>query len=173
MAIALREIPVWRCDGFRVDSPEGRLGVVEEVWLGQGGEPAALAVRQPNGRRGLLLAADVRAILYADRLVSAAPRARLLELDAPRLEELPAGGGAPRLAASWRTTGALLPGPRAPRPLSRLFGLSGRAETKPAAALERPIWRTVLVLYAVITLLAAGLMAAAFLAALAATGHAY
>jgi hypothetical protein len=173
-AVLLEEVLVWRCDGFRVDSPDGRLGLVEEVWLGTAGEPVALAVRLENGRRGLMLAEDVRTILEDDRVVIAAPRAKLLELDAPRLEQISAGGGAPRLAASWATTGALLRPPPRPQPLARLlFAVTRSPASQPAAEHERPIWRTILILYASIALLAAGLMAVAFLAALLATGHAY
>jgi hypothetical protein len=33
------------CHGFRVETPRGRLGVVEDVLYGDGERPAALAVR--------------------------------------------------------------------------------------------------------------------------------
>jgi hypothetical protein len=59
------------------------------------------------------------------------------------------------------------------RGLARLLGRRTRAGVAKPAALERPIWQTVIVLYAAILLLAVTLMTAAFLAAWIATGHAY
>jgi uncharacterized protein CbrC (UPF0167 family) len=43
------------CEGFRVDTPDGHLGFVEEiVWSDDGAKPIALRVRSSFGRRGLV-----------------------------------------------------------------------------------------------------------------------
>ncbi len=43
------------CEGFRVESNEGKLGYVEEVvWAPDGSEPLALRVRSASGERGLV-----------------------------------------------------------------------------------------------------------------------
>jgi hypothetical protein len=128
------------CDGFRVESPNGRLGRVEETWLGADGEPAALAVRALDGQRGLLLSADVEAVLADVEAVVVRPDARLLELDAPRVEDTRSP-----VRASWATTGGVLE-PRPPLPLVR----------------DRPVWQIALLLYAGIVLLAAVVITAAF-----------
>lgn len=128
-------------DGFRVESVRGPLGVVEETWLGPEGEPAGLAVRTPDGRRGLLLAVDVAAVLDDDERVTAHPKARLLELDAPRLER-ETGNGA--VLASWSTTGSVI------EPLPR----RRRGELE--------VWQIALLLYAAITTIAAVVMTLAF-----------
>jgi hypothetical protein len=47
-----------RCEGFRVESPDGFVGWVEEVWLGADHEPEVLVLRGPHGRRLLSLAGE-------------------------------------------------------------------------------------------------------------------
>jgi uncharacterized protein CbrC (UPF0167 family) len=43
------------CEGFRVDTPDGHLGFVEEVaWSDDGAKPIALRVRCGFGGRGLV-----------------------------------------------------------------------------------------------------------------------
>src|SRR6266567_263919 len=58
------------CDGFRVESPEGLLGWVEEAWLGPSREPTALAIRTIDGRRGLLVAGEIETVVLERELVA-------------------------------------------------------------------------------------------------------
>jgi hypothetical protein len=60
------------CEGFRVDSPEGRVGVVEAV-MGEEDEPAALAVRG-----GLFMLRTV--FVPIDEVASIDPRAERIVL---------------------------------------------------------------------------------------------
>ena len=62
MAAAVRE-RLKSCDGFRVESPNGPIGSVEESWLDPSDEPTAMAVRMADGRRGLLVADEVQAVV--------------------------------------------------------------------------------------------------------------
>src|SRR6266702_3360754 len=102
------------CDGLRVESPRGLLGWVEETWLGESGEPAALALRLIDGRRGLLLAQDVGAVVDESGEIVVGEQARVLALDAPHVERLVTNGGRPVVAASWTTTGEFLEPPQPP-----------------------------------------------------------
>jgi hypothetical protein len=149
------------CDGFRVEAPRGLLGWVEETWLGQDAEPAALAVRTLDGQRGLLLADDIVSVLDDQETVVLQPDARLLELGAPRLDGTP-------LQASWSTTGATIEPPASPGPLRRAV-LARRPWrlAPPAAPRELPVWQIALLLYAGIVALATVVMVAAFLVAAA------
>ena len=72
------------CEGFGVESASGLLGSVEETWLGPTGEPTALAIRTPEGHRGLLVADDVEAVAREKGLVLVRPGGRVLDLDVPR-----------------------------------------------------------------------------------------
>lgn len=72
-----------RCDGFRVETPERLVGWVEETWLDPADEPAALAVRAPDGRRGFLRVEDVDAVLEDGETVVVRGEPSLLELEAP------------------------------------------------------------------------------------------
>jgi hypothetical protein len=59
-----------RCEGFRVESPDGFVGWVEEVWLGAEHEPEVLVLQGPQGRRLLSLAGeDVRVDPRRERIV--------------------------------------------------------------------------------------------------------
>jgi len=87
-------------DGFTVWTPDGRDGVVEEVWLGPDAEPSALAVGRPDGSRGLLLAEDVGAVDPVGGRVAVRPGARILELGGPHPE--PAEPSATPAAAPQR-----------------------------------------------------------------------
>lgn len=130
MATAVTQLA--SCDGFTVDAPAGCLGLVEETWLDDESRPGALAVRTPDGRRGLLLARDVLGVDLDTEQVIASADAALLALDPPRLA---AENGA--IAATWRASGGeLSPRPAAvrapsthPPALLRLaaFGLGGLA----------------------------------------------
>lgn len=146
-------------DGFLVESPEGDLGWVEEVWLGESGEARALAVRTADGRHGLLLDEDVVAVDRERRWVVVPEKPKLLELDAPRLASEGDGG----IAASWRTTGAGLE--VTPRP-HRLWHVPYRpAEPKPPTRRrqqDRPVWQGIALLLVTIAFLVGFTTALAF-----------
>jgi hypothetical protein len=130
--------------GFDVQSPDGSLGTVEEVWLGPADEPAALAVCTRDGTRALLLDEEVAAVDRDHRWVVVGLRPDLLELDAPRLNGSPDG----RLAASWTTTGAVVH----PEPARRLPDLHRVVPHAPNVG-ERPLWQLVAILYSALTLI--------------------
>jgi hypothetical protein len=148
-------------DGFLVESPEGDLGWVEEVWLSETGEPKALAVRTADGRHGLLLERDVVSVDRERRWVVVPEKPKLLELDVPRV----AGGDGAPLAASWATTGANLD--VTPRP-HRLWHVPYRpAEPKPARRRrkDRPVWQGIALLLVTIAFLVGFTTALAFIIA--------
>jgi hypothetical protein len=151
------------CDGFRLESPKGLVGWVEETWLGPGDDPAALAVRTTDGREALLLAEDVARVSSESELLLMRAGARLLELDVPRLETSPSNG----LSASWRTTGNVLEPPDPPGAAARaLLAIRPWRLTPPhRPGAERPILLTVVALYAVLTLIVLLLIGLDFLAA--------
>jgi hypothetical protein len=159
------------CEGFRLETPQGLIGWVEETWLGASGEPVALAIRTVDGREGLLLAEDVELLDPDSELLEIRADARLLELDAPRVDTASSNG----LAASWRTTGSPLePMPDPPGAVDRalLVIRPWRLAPPPRPGIERPMWLQIAVLYsalAVIVLLVIGLC---FLIARLATGSA-
>jgi hypothetical protein len=156
-------------EGFAVESAAGRIGQVEEVWLGPGDEPEALAIRTLDGRHALLLSEEIRTVDREYRWVVVRPDPTLLELDAPRVVSIDREGDT-RFAASWETTGARI----AARPPSRLeWLLRGAAPTKRLRRGERPVWRAVALLYGGVALAAAVLTALAFLIPLFVTGSAY
>jgi hypothetical protein len=158
-------------DGFRVESPRGRLGVVEEVWIGEAGEAQALAVRTVDGHHALVLAEEVEAVLPDEEQV-VVEEPRLLELEPPRLDGQRGDGGVPRLSASWTTTGDVLPLPE-PGARLRLPFASPRADAAAPDVLERPLWQMVAILYGSIALIALIVVALAFLVPLLVVGHAY
>ena len=80
-------------EGYTVETPEGPIGRVEEVWLGPHDEPLALALRMTDGSRALLLAEQVRMVERDYRWVVTQRRPALLELDAPRLASASGDGG--------------------------------------------------------------------------------
>ena len=144
-------------DGFRVESLQGRLGEVEEVWLGPDDEPQALAVHRRDGRRGLLLADAVASVEADERTVFVRPGHRLLELGAPRM----AADG--RLSASWTAVG---------EPLPPLEDDHARLLHLPAAPREQPLWVQIAVLYAGIGIIVGVVLLLAFTIAWAWTGSA-
>jgi hypothetical protein len=104
-------------EDFAVESPDGMIGRVEEIWLGPAGEPRALALRTRDGRRALLLDEDVLAVDRERHRVVVGRPPELMELDAPRLDSTRSGG----LAATWSTTGEVVrPAPRPPLPRLRI-----------------------------------------------------
>jgi hypothetical protein len=160
------------CEGFRVESPEGMLGWVEETWLGAAGEPVALAIRTVDGRDGLLVAEDVEAVAPESEFLSMRARTRLLELELPRVETASSNG----LAASWRTTGEPLdPPPEPPGAVAHalLAVRPWRLAPPPKPAAERPLWQQVAILYSALTVIVAVVIAAAFIAAWIASGSPY
>src|SRR5438067_10577616 len=124
-------------DGFRVESPRGRLGVVEEVWVGDGGEPEALAVRTVDGRHGLVLVEDVDAVLVDEEQV-VVEEPTLLELEQPHVDGR-GNGGSPRLTASWATTGEVLPLPEPGARLHLPFTNTRMDAAAPQVFVERPL----------------------------------
>jgi hypothetical protein len=150
---------------FVVESAEGDLGRVEEVWLGPADEPQALAVRLRDGSRALLLAQDVIAVDREHRWVVVDPSPELLELDAPRLD----GDGSGRLAASWTTTGAVVH-PEPPQPLA---GLHRRLSRHVPRAAERPLWQLIAILYTSLTVIVLAVVGLVFLVSWLAGGAPY
>jgi hypothetical protein len=164
------------CDGFRIESPAGFVGWVEESWLGPSDEPTALAVRTLDGRRGLLLADRVLAVVRESEVVDVPSGVQLLELDVPRMEPIQIDGAhSSPIAASWRTTGEPLSVPPPPGMLRRAMLMLRPWRLAPPArsGAERPIWELVGVLYAVLAVLVAFLVGLSFLVAHLAAGPAY
>ena len=157
-------------DGFVVESSEGDLGHVEEVWVGEANEPRALAVRTSEGRHGLLLGKDVLAVDRENHWVVVSPEAVLLELDAPRLQTEEGEDGAIRQTASWTTTGDVVS--LAPPERDRWRPLERWTAMLPLARASRLPWAIAILLTGIVLLLAL-LMALAFIVARIVTGSAY
>lgn len=159
------------CEGFRLESPEGLVGWVEETWLGIADEPVALAIRLIDGRDGLLLAEDVDAVVRQNELLVMRAGARLLELELPHVQTASADG----LSASWRTTGELLELPDPPGLVARtlLAVRPWRLSPPPRPAEERPLWLTLVEMYAALTVIVGLLIGLDFLVAWLTTGSAY
>jgi hypothetical protein len=153
--VIIEHVPAVDYDGFEVVTPSGLVGWVEEVWLGESDEPAALALRLLDGRRGLLLVTDVRETV-AERCVIRVPATvRLLELQPPHLET---GRDGP--AASWTCTGAIVVPPEPPGHLHQaILSMHRPVVPQHGQRPERPIWQILL-----------GICAGAALLALAITG---
>ena len=158
------------CEGFRVESPQGLLGWVEETWLGSAGETAALAIRTIDGRDGLLLAEDVALVLPESELLQMRPGSRLLELDFPRIEG-PSNNG---LAASWRTTGELLEPPEPPGALDRaLLSIRPWRLAPPRRADADPsFWQALVGLYVALAVIVGVVIGLCFLIARLVSGNA-
>lgn len=150
------------CDGFCVESADGPIGWVEENWLGPDDEPAALALRLLDGRRGLLLFDDIESVTVEREDVRIRDGARVLELGAPHLVR----DG----TASWETTGAVVePSPAAgllPQTLLELRPWRLRAD-------RRGEFRPLAILLSAIALLIGLEIGLAFLIAYLVTGRAY
>jgi hypothetical protein len=160
-SVAETHVELHDTDGFLVESPDGDLGWVEEVWLSEGGEARALAVRTADGRHGLLLDEDVLTVDRERRWVVVPEKPRLLELAAPRVT----GGDGGALAASWATTGSDLD--VTPRP-HRLWHIPYRpAEPKAPARRrkDRPVWQGIALLLVTIAFLVGATTALAFVIA--------
>ena len=148
-------------DGYAVESPQGELGRVEEVWLDDADRACAVAIRTADGRRALLLEEDVAAVQREQRWIVTPPQPHLRELEPPRLESRP--GSNEHVAASWRTTGTLLP--TAAEQAHRASPAQQRG--------EQPLWRAVALLYGCLALVVALVMALAFVLADLVGGAAY
>src|SRR6266566_327163 len=171
--IAERSRRLRETEGFLVESPEGAVGRVEEIWVDEANEPCALAVRTNDGRHALLLEEDVVAVQHEQGWVVAPSRPTLLELEPPRLSMIADRGmSEPRIAASWQTTGAVLPA--APRPAWRwrLPFPDLRRSAEPDSV-ERPLWRAVAILYAALVFVVAFVITLAFVIARLVSGAAY
>jgi len=160
-----------RTEGFRLESPDGLLGWVEETWLGASDEPVALAIRTIDGRDGLLLAEDVEIVDRDAEGLRMRSGARLHELDVPRVDTASSNG----LAASWRTTGAPLePLPEPPGTVDRalLAIRPWRLAPPPKPDAETPLWLLLVGLYTALTVIVCGVIGLCFLVAWLATGSA-
>ena len=170
---AVTEHDLTGCEGFTVETPDGPIGWIEEVWLGSHDEPRALAVRI-DGRRGLLDAHDVKAVVPERRWVVVPSRPSLLELDAPRLEAADDAGDS-RLVASWATTGTALPPPAAPGK-SRRRRLAGVRRAQPAHrhdVADQVVWQAVALLYVGIFAIVTTVITLAFFVSYLVAGRAY
>jgi len=158
-------------EGYSVETPEGAIGWVEEVWLGERREPRALAMRTVDGTRALLLAEQVTAVDREHGWVVVGHDARLRELDRPRLTQTRDG----RLTASWTTNGNTLERPATVARLPLAIRLrSAPAQRQSATGVEWwPIWKVVAILYGTIAVLLTLMMTLAFTIAWAVTGTAY
>jgi hypothetical protein len=160
------------CDGFRAEAPHGLLGWVEETWLGPDESPAAVALRLVDGRRGLLLADDVEIVVPESRELVVRDGASMLELAAPRLEQLGRDGV---VAAHWETTGEVLEPPPAPGLVARalLAARPWRLAPPPEHPGERSVGQALAIMLPLLAVLIAAEIALAFLVADLVTGHAY
>jgi hypothetical protein len=146
MATAARELH--GTENYAVETPDGSIGRVEEIWLGSAGHPRALAVRTRDGGHALLLDEDVVAVDREHRWVVVDEHPSLLELAPPEL--VPDDG---RVAARWKTTGAFV----YPEPPVRLAGLRAALQRHAPHLAGRPLWQLVAILYgAVILIVVAG-----------------
>jgi hypothetical protein len=165
-----QELTLEGTEGFVVESTEGDLGLVEEVWVGDADDVGALAVRTTDGRHGLLLSEDVLAVDRDYHWVVVRPEPLLRELDSPRMQTTREGGEGERIAASWATTGEVFRLAPRRRRRHRLF----RRRTPASGAGREPeLWRAVAVLLSSIALIVVTVAAVAFIVAWIVTGAAY
>lgn len=171
-ASAETDARLYDTEGFVVESSEGDLGWVEEIWIGEENAPRALAVRTKEGRHGLLLGEDVLTVDRENHWVVVPPEPTLLELDTPRLVTAEDADEGRKLSASWSTTGAVLRVSPRRRPLWR-FRLPHRKSKSRVTKKEPPLWKAVAVLLTSLALAVAFVITLAFLVARLVTGSAY
>jgi hypothetical protein len=99
---------------------------------------------------------------------------RLLELDHPHFES-ESVDGRQIVTASWHTTGLTLDPPAPPGPMQRalLRVRPWRLAAPPQPMSERPIWQTVVVLYACLAVIVGLVIGLSFLAARIFAGSPY
>jgi hypothetical protein len=168
MATVARPRGLHGTEDFAVESPDGAIGRVEEIWLGPTDEPRALAVRTSDGSHALLLDEDVLSVDRDRRWVVVRAQPELLELSPPRLAPSD-GDHSASLAASWSTTGALVH----PAPPARLGGLRRRMRRTNPRVAERPLWQLVAILYGSVAFIVAFVVALVFVVARIVTGAPY
>jgi hypothetical protein len=142
-----------RCDGFTVESPDGRLGWVEETWLGADGHPGALVVRMSDNRRGLLRAEDVVAVDPDAREVLVGADADLRVLEPPRLTDAD--------TATWHATEEHL----------TATATAGAAAGAATSQRDRAVWQSIAIAMGCIAALIAVEIALAYGVAYLVTGN--
>jgi hypothetical protein len=168
-----QELTLDGTEGFVVESTEGDLGWVEEVWVGDANEPSALAVRTTEGRHGLLTSKDILAVDREYHWVVVRPEPVLLELDSPRMLTGAEGDAGGRVAASWTTTGEVFRVAPRRRPWRIPFRRRRSASASAEREQEPPLWQSIAVLLSSIALLVVVVATLAFLVARLVTGAAY
>jgi hypothetical protein len=149
-------------EGFVVESPEGDVGHVEEVLLGEEREPRALVVRTEDGRHGLLTGQEVLVVDREYHWVVVSSEPALLELDEQ--------GAANERAPSWTTTGDVFhASPRPPRTVRLPFHVPALRKKEG----EPLLWQAIAVLLGSIAVIVALVVALAFLVARLVTGSPY
>jgi hypothetical protein len=165
MAIASLHV-LERCDGFCVEAGGRSIGWVEETWLGVFDEPAALALRLLDGRRGLVLARDVAAVLPEREHVLVRDGARVLELAPPHLVR--------EGVATWETTGTEVDAQDATIADQAVLELRPwRLRPARTRTGEQPMARVAVMLLAALALLIGLEITVAFAVAYLVTGRAY
>jgi hypothetical protein len=130
-------------------------------------------LRLVDGRRALILAAEVEAVVAEREQVAVRDGARMLELGTPHLERVAVDGGPPRLAASWQTTGEVLAPPKPPGKLRHaLLELRPwRLAPPPPPGGEQTVGHALLLLLPLLGLLIAFEITLAFAVAYLVTGR--
>jgi hypothetical protein len=162
MATVTRELR--DTEDYEVETPDGSIGRVEEIWLGPAGDPEALAVRTTDGVHALLLDEDVVTVDREHRWVVVGEHPELLELAAPQVVSRDG-----RVAAQWTTTGAVVH----PEPSARLAGLRAAGHRNTAGVGARPLWQQIAILYGAVTFIVLAGVALVFLVAWAVAGSPY
>ena len=162
MATVVRELR--DTEDYAVETPDGSIGQVEEIWLGSAGDPQAVAVRTTDGVHALLLDEDVVTVDREHGWIVVGEHPELLELAAPRVVSRNEG-----LAAEWATTGTVVH----PEPSTRLAGFRAARHRHAPHLGARPLWQQIAILYGAVALIVLLVVALVFLVAWAATGSPY
>ena len=151
-------------EDYAVETPDGSIGRVEEIWFGPAGDPQAVAVRTSDGGHALLLKEDVVTVDREHRWVVVDEQPALLELGPPRLVSRN-----DRLSAEWSTTGAVVH----PEPPLQLAGLRDILHRRAPHAADRPLWQVVAILYGTVSLIVIFGVALVFFISWVVTGSPY